>query len=251
MNIALYGQRKNRWAMTERRAGALARDAASLTIGPSGLQWSGGELIATIKERGAPLPYAIRGTIRVTPETMTSASFDLDRAGQHHWQPYAPRARVEVVFTEPSLRWSGWGYMDRNFGSRRLEDDFDSWDWSRAHFGTRSAVLYNATGSNARPEPLALTIEQGGALDLFEAPRNHHLPKTLWRIDRQTQADSGQPAKVIRTLEDTPFYARSTIETSLLGRRCMAVHETLSLSRFSNPIVKAMLPFRMPRVFWR
>jgi carotenoid 1,2-hydratase len=52
---------------------------------------------------------------------------------------------------------------------------------------------------------------------------------------------------VRRTLEDTPFYARSVLQTRLLGQDAIAVHESLSLDRFRNPIVQAMLPFRMPR----
>ena len=50
-----------------------------------------------------------------------------------------------------------------------------------------------------------------------------------------------------RTLEDTPFYARSELETSLGGRRMAAVHESLSLERFSSPLVQTMLPFRIRR----
>jgi carotenoid 1,2-hydratase len=50
------------------------------------------------------------------------------------------------------------------------------------------------------------------------------------------------------TLEDTPFYARSVLETEVFGKRATAMHESLSLTRFSKPWVQAMLPFRMPRV---
>ncbi len=37
-------------------------------------------------------------------------------------------------------------------------------------------------------------------------------------------------------------------ETELDGSRVRGVHESLSLQRFANPIVRLMLPFRMPRV---
>ena len=40
LNVALYGPRA-RWAMTERGAGSLVRDADHLVIGPSGLAWDG------------------------------------------------------------------------------------------------------------------------------------------------------------------------------------------------------------------
>ena len=51
----------------------------------------------------------------------------------------------------------------------------------------------------------------------------------------------------MKTLEDTPFYARSLLDTHLLGQAAVAVHESLSLARFRSGWVQAMLPFRMPR----
>jgi len=55
---------------------------------------------------------------------------------------------------------------------------------------------------------------------------------------------------VRKTLEDTPFYARSALTAHLHGAPAAIMHESLSLDRFRAPIVRAMLPFRMPRVFW-
>jgi carotenoid 1,2-hydratase len=52
---------------------------------------------------------------------------------------------------------------------------------------------------------------------------------------------------VVRTLEDTPFYARTALQTSLGGQRMAAVHESLSLERFCSPMVQTMLPFRTRR----
>jgi hypothetical protein len=40
---------------------------------------------------------------------------------------------------------------------------------------------------------------------------------------------------------------RSLLQTRLLGESATAVHESLSLRRFSAPWVQALLPFRMPR----
>ena len=47
--------------------------------------------------------------------------------------------------------------------------------------------------------------------------------------------------------EDSPFYTRSMVETSLQGERIAMMHESYSGSRFSSPVVKLMLPVRMPR----
>ena len=83
-------------------------------------------------------------------------------------------------------------------------------------------------------------------MEAFAPPPRAALPMTGWRIARGTQAEGGR-ASVVRTLEDTPFYARSIIEAKLLGERVHAMHESLSLDRFRLGVVKAMLPFRMPR----
>ncbi len=64
---------------------------------------------------------------------------------------------------------------------------------------------------------------------------------------RHTRADAGQPVRVRQTLEDAPFYSRSVIDTQLLGQRVTAVHESLSMDRFTAPWVQAMLPMRIPR----
>jgi carotenoid 1,2-hydratase len=73
-------------------------------------------------------------------------------------------------------------------------------------------------------------------------------PTRIWRIPRATHADPGQPAIILRTLEDTPFYARSIISSRIRGEKVEAMHESLSLDRFRRPWVRALLPFRMPRV---
>ncbi len=87
-----------------------------------------------------------------------------------------------------------------------------------------------------------------GVVD-FEPPPPAQLPKTLWRVARGTRSDAPNGACVKQTFEDGPFYARSLVETTLFGHRAEAVHESLSLDRFRNPIIKTFLPWRMPRRF--
>ncbi|WP_342394871.1 hypothetical protein [uncultured Rhodoblastus sp.] len=53
---------------------------------------------------------------------------------------------------------------------------------------------------------------------------------------------------MLATLGDAPFYARSSIAHCVDGEDAISTHESLDLDRFVNPVVKAMLPFRMPRV---
>ncbi|MEO1137101.1 MAG: hypothetical protein AAFW68_10935, partial [Pseudomonadota bacterium] len=57
-----------------------------------------------------------------------------------------------------------------------------------------------------------------------------------------------RPSRIIKTLEDTPFYSRSIIESSVFGESCRAMHESVDGGRFRSPIVKAMLACRMPRL---
>jgi carotenoid 1,2-hydratase len=40
------------------------------------------------------------------------------------------------------------------------------------------------------------------------------------------------------------------IETRLLGRQAVAMHESLSVDRFDTAWVRALLPWRMPRRFF-
>ena len=238
--------------MTERTRGALYRDAGQLRIGPSLVHWDGACLTIDIDEITAPFPSRLRGTVRVHPGALTRRSFTLDDAGHHTWSPIAPASRVEVAMTSPGLSWSGPGYLDSNWGARPLETDFSHWDWCRApmHAGGKpdgAAILYNATRRQGGEQALALRVAADGTVQPFPPPPRTQLRPTLWRVPRHTRADPGQPVAVRQTLEDAPFYSRSVIDTALLGQRVTAVHESLSMNRFTHPLVQAMLPFKIPR----
>jgi carotenoid 1,2-hydratase len=252
INVALYANTakqswtKGRWAMTERSKASVAVDAQNLEIGPSSLHWDGNELVIEVNETSAPVPLPVKGRIRLVPEGITQQIFALDADGHHRWWPIAPTARVEVEMDAPALSWSGTGYFDTNDGEIPLEESFQNWDWSRASLTHGAAVLYDVTRSGGERMSLALKFAPNGDVEAFEPPPSVKLPTTVWRVPRRTQADGGQ-ARVIKTMEDTPFYARSEIETHILGERAHGVHESLSLERFSSEWVKFLLPFRMPR----
>ena len=233
--------------MTERGRGALQRDAAHLAIGPSSLRWHGDHLVIDLAEITAPLPSRLRGTVRVHPLGLTGRTFTLDGAGHHRWSPIAPASRVEVELASPALRWSGPGYLDTNSGARPLEADFLQWDWCRAPMRDGAAILYNAHRREGGEQAMALSVAADGAVAPFDPPPRVSLPRTRWRVARDTRADG--PVAVRQTLEDTPFYSRSVIDTHLLGQPVTAVHESLSMTRFTAPWVQAMLPFRIPRRF--
>jgi carotenoid 1,2-hydratase len=250
INVALYrldGQ-GGRWAMTERGASAVTRDASHFTVGPSSLRWDGGTLTAIIDEMTVPIPSRLRGTIRLTPEVCTTAQVTLDARGGHMWRPLAPRARVELAFDAPKLSWAGDGYFDTNRGNEPLERAFQTWHWGRAHQGDGVALFYDVNHRDGSKSRLALSVDSAGKVTQVTGPPPQDLANTFWRIDRKAWADEGQPISVIKTLEDTPFYARSALTARLAGHEVTMMHESLDLDRLKSPIVRAMLPFRMPRL---
>ncbi|WP_419815839.1 hypothetical protein [Glacieibacterium sp.] len=188
----------------------------------------------------------MRGKARIIPENLNVEAFQLDARGSHVWQPVAPRARVEVELAEPALSWSGTGYIDANTGRESLEAGFAEWQWSRAHLSKDTVVFYEGVRCDGSAFDLALGFDASGTARRVEAPPRVMLPRTGWRVPRSTRAEDGQ-ATVLKTWEDSPFYARSTLATRMFGESALAVHESLSLNRFRHPLVKAMLPFRMPR----
>lgn len=246
LHVALYGGRAGRWAMTERGAARLSRNASHLTIGPSALHWDGSVLTATIDERCAPVPRALRGSLRIRPRALTNRTEWLDPAGRHRWSPIAPRTEVELAFDEPSLRWRGQGYLDSNHGAEPLERGFTRWDWAAAPAGDGSTILYDTHATDGSARCLALRIASDGTVAPFEPPAPRAIGRTVWRLPRTLRTDDGQTV-TRRMLVDAPFYARSEIEASIGGERRIAMHETVDLVRFARPTTQAMLAFRNPR----
>jgi carotenoid 1,2-hydratase len=252
LNVVLYATSGSSgptgWAMTERTGARVQRRAEHLQIGPSALDWDGTRLRVTVNEVTAPWPRRIRGEVLVQADAWLNRCYPLDPGGLHQWQPVAPVARIEVALTHPALRWQGAAYLDANFGARPLERDFAGWHWSRAALSRRrSAVLYDVTAADGGRMALALQMDHQGRVEEFAPPPAVGLSGTRWGITRRTRADAGAAPRVAQTLEDGPFYARSVLATHLLGQPATAIHESLSLQRFSAPWVQALLPFRMPR----
>ncbi len=250
VNVALYGPARNPWAMTERGRGALQRDATHLAIGPSSLTWDGASLTIQIDEVTAPLPSRLKGTIRLYPRGLSGWTFALDEARRHLWRPIAPRADVEVRLSRPDLSWRGEGYFDTNRGEEPLEDAFRHWTWSRGHTDQETLLFYDVTRRGGETLGLALRVGSGGDMDAVEAPPLTALPATFWRVARPVRADADYAPDLVRTLEDAPFYSRSDVAARQNGRMARIVHESLDLGRLNTPIVRAMLPFRMPRKLW-
>lgn len=236
--------------MTERRRGAVRREADTLVIGPSRLEWRDGALIVHFDEVAALGFSRLRGSIRLAPAARNDQAFDLDGRGRHLWRPIAPRARVTVTLDGGGDGWTGEGYFDTNHGVEPLETAFSGWDWSRAHLGRDTLLFYDVIRREGGPARLALRFGTDGARAPYVPPPRLALPITAWRIARTIRGEAEAPPVLRRTLEDTPFYARSALRGIYAGEDAEIVHESLSLDRLRSPIVRAMLPFRMPRIFW-
>ncbi|MEQ8602953.1 MAG: carotenoid 1,2-hydratase [Marivibrio sp.] len=252
INLALYsldGRGPGRWCMTERGAGAHRRRADFFQVGPSGLRWDGRTVVAEIEEWAVPLPRRVRGRITLTPKAINAEAFALDPGGRHHWRPIGPIADIALDFSAPQLSWRGEGYLDSNWGTEPLERRFLRWDWSRAALpdGAGAAILYDPTLADGAGEPLALHIDAAGRISRRPAPPRRALGKCFWGVERETLADEGAAPRLLKTLEDSPFYTRSLIETRLFGQDLTAMHESLDLTRFDKRWVQTLLPFRMPR----
>jgi carotenoid 1,2-hydratase len=247
LNIAIYGRAAKTWTMTERGRAQLSRTNSTLAIGPSALAWDGTALTIRVDEVAVPIPRRVRGTIRVLPRFCLDTAFPLDARGRHHWRPIAPCARVEVDLTSPAIAWSGEGYFDSNTGVEPLEDAFSTWTWSRTRWRDGTAILYDVAERSGATRDLSLEVDAGGGIVHVPPPPAARLPGTRWGMPRSTRSASPDPPRIIKTLEDSPFYARSSVAAHWRSEPAVAMHEALSLDRFRAPWVQAMLPFRMPR----
>lgn len=233
--------------MTERAARHVQRTRERFVVGPSHWQWRDGLLEIGIREWSVPIPRAVRGTLRVRPHALTRFHAELDAAGRHRWGPIAPSARIEVDMQMPGLQWSGDAYVDSNEGDEPIGHAFARWDWLRTISADGStAVVYDVQPRDRDAHVVARRFGHDGSDTDFTPATEQVLPRApIWRIDRRVRAHG--EARVLRTLEDTPFYARSLLRLDLGDAPVTAVHETLDAGRLEQPIVQAMLPWRMPR----
>ncbi len=234
--------------MTERGRSALSRTSSHFCVGPSSLSWTGGGLEIEFDERGFPWPQRIRGRVRVHPEGLSLFEAPLDAAGLHRWGPIAPCARIEVLMSDGAGRWSGHGYLDSNFGQEPIARPFERWDWSRGRLNDgHCAVLYDIQPKMGPHRLIARRFSPDGSSQALEMPNRHELPRTAWGIRRSTRSDGDTVPFVTQVLENTPFYVRDMIRTSVGGEPIDCVHESLDARRLDSWAVRMMLPFRMPR----
>ncbi|MBV9812521.1 MAG: carotenoid 1,2-hydratase, partial [Acetobacteraceae bacterium] len=246
INVALYG-RPSAWSMTERGRNSLRRSMDGVEIGTSAMRRNGDTLTISIDETTCPVPSRLIGAVTVTPRMVQNQTFLLDGDGQHRWRPIAPACDVGVAFTRPDLSWSGSGYFDRNSGDAPLESAFRSWTWSRFHIGQHTRIFYDVVQDDGTERRLSLAVDPKGTPTAASSLACGKLKPGLWRVERWAPVDAGYPAKLLTAFEDAPFYTRSKIRSRIDGVEAEGIHESLSLSRLRAPLVRLMLPFRMPR----
>jgi len=204
--------------------------------------------VVDIDEWAVPLPRRVRGRLRLFPQALCRFVTALDEGGRHRWGPIAPCARIEVEFEQPSLCWQGHAYLDSNEGDEPIDRAFKAWDWARATLADGStAVIYDLQPKAGPDRVIAECFAPDGSATAFEPPPRHRLPRTAWHLSRCMRSEAQAPARLLQSLEDTPFYARATVQSTLLGERITAMHETLDLPRVVSLPVRLMLPWRMPR----
>jgi carotenoid 1,2-hydratase len=249
-NVALYSARGRRWwTMTERGARHVERAASGMRIGPSDVQRRGTSIEWSIDEWTAPWPSRVRGRVRLDVGAWrTAPERALDSAGRHRWQLLATQAHVQVHLERPAQRWSGTAYLDTNRGSRPLEEDVTRWNWSRVDLEDGATeVIYDVQRADASRLAFGTRREADGAVNEIALPPAGRLPRTAWGLRPEAPADVGAAPRLVRGLEDGPFYARSLVASRWHGKPVLAVHESLALDRFAQRWVQALLPFRMPR----
>jgi 1-hydroxycarotenoid 3,4-desaturase len=169
INVALYRPGGNRWSMTERGRRSMLRDAGSFHVGPSSIRREGADIVIDFDEVSVPrppaqfLPRRIKGSIRFSPDAVTSQVFDIDQDGLHKWWPVSPTGRITLDMDGSTEGWSGHGYMDSNWGTEPLEEGFRIWDWARGLLpGGDAVILYDSIRKDGGRGEIALRIGRDG-----------------------------------------------------------------------------------------
>lgn len=247
VNAVLYRRRGGRWVMTQIPRSKVQRGQEELRMSGSRIAREGTTIRISLDEQTAVWGQRVRGQVELNLEGGLEAPRALDRAGDHAWWPVGAIARASVKLETPGLSFSGSAYHDCNFGRVPLEQSFARWTWSRSEVqsGSGVAILYDTVEKSGESLQLGLHLDTKG-VRLIEAPHQVSLGKGGWGMADETRSESlERPPKLVRRLEDTPFYNRSLIRSTLLGQDCVSVHESLSLDRFTQGWVQFLLPFRI------
>ena len=139
------------------------------------------------------------------------------------------------------------GVQRCELGDEALAEAFRDWQWSRAKLEEGAAVLYDVCTRDGEQRPRGWFFGAEGAIETLDAGVHHTFEPSRWSMPRSLRSDAKDGSRLLRSLEDTPFYSRNLIASSLRNQPIIAMHESLCLERFERRSVQLMLPFRMRR----
>jgi carotenoid 1,2-hydratase len=246
-NVAVYDGGKRAWGFTEWHRDEVTRTNEAFHVGANRITQDADKIVIAVDEACATGKGRVVGEIILHSKQGFDRAFSLDASGVHRWHPVAPLADIEVNLSEPALGFRGTGYHDANIGDEPLEASIRRWSWSRHEVeGGETAVLYDGTRVDDSPFSLALRFKRDGTIDEMAPPPLVKLPSSFWwRCPRTTRSEGAVRPRVLRTLEDSPFYSRTLLECTLFGERTPGVHESLALDRFTTKWMQWMLPYRI------
>lgn len=238
--------RKKRWVFTEWPRFDVYRTGESLQIGTNLMSWEDGRLEIEVNDLCPRQKNHLQGRLVFEPHCRFGESFALDGAGRHLWWPICPDGHFEAEFEQPGVRFSGRAYHDANQGEEPLERGLLGWHWSRLSTEKGTLVMFDGRTTDGMPLELARVFSRDGRAAAPPDMVVRKLPRTfLWAFPRAIRCQKGRKPRVLRTFEESPFYARSLVETVVSGAPVVGVHESLSLSSFCSPLMQKMLPYRV------
>ena len=156
---------------------------------------------------------------------------------------------VKVETNKKGWKWEGNAYLDGNFGTRALEQDFSYWTWSRLPFANHTTTFYDAELKNRTTTNIALKFSKDGSATTLEPPPLKKVKRTKWFLKRVARSDQDFDPLQNKPLLDAPFYSRSELLTKINGEKTIGIHEALDMNRFTNPFIQPLLCVKIPRSF--
>jgi carotenoid 1,2-hydratase len=248
VNVALYGRRAGRWVLTEHAIAPTARGADGLAIGRSTMRWDRDRLLVELDEVSPWTARPLRGRLVFIPQTGPKQPLWLDSARRHAWWPIAPRGSLDVQLDEPALRFRATGYHDANAGDEPLHRAVDAWTWSRFHLHDGSTVVtYVVQPPGGEPSAARAFHFVPDSAHALAALIARPLSASRWGLAREAWAGAEPRARLLRSLEDGPFYARHLVQAQTDAGLVCGLSETLSARRLASRAARFLVGFRERR----
>ena len=237
----------------------LTPDAGGLRVhvdaAPWALTWQGPKTL-TDRRLTADLSFA-----PVLPHPPVERRF-LSRAmtgADHHWVIASPLCDVagDVRLTAgdgdaiETIRFTGRGYHDHNYGTAPLGPGLARWVWGRAFAGDRVVTFHHAVPTDGGlPAESHLVVADGKFVREMAVP-------PVVSFDRRTALGLAYPSAIDwpgvmrlsrpRVLDAAPFYLRLQYDAEVLGERSTAFCEAAYPHRLRWPVLGRMIEMSIDR----